>query len=330
MKKETNSKWQARFLFAVLVVVGFQLTAHDVAAQTQVQFNQLYECPRWPHNFKVLSDPNEKNYQVSFVNLYTPSSSFQDEVRKEHILNAIQLGGCKLNGKPLESVKNSASQEAGAGNNQLRPPGNNKPQAGRFKVGERVLASPASMIADEWFEKCTVIKDMMVAEGADAYRVLCDNADGGIGRESYVKVPYIKAWANATPPPATPECPLNEPAGTVSKTSKPSAELFKRVLFERYRDTSNGRKIGITYETFELGRSFVNRLTGGGLLHDGAPQGATIYPVKTKFLYCDRHTDSTVRTIYEAQYNCFKDSFGAWVCPNSALKLSKPIYLPNK
>ena len=126
------------------------------------------------------------------------------------------------------------------------------------------------------------------------------------------------------------KCQFDVPAEIVSKTSKPTAETFKRVIYDRLAATSNKRKIGTTFETFQLGKSYVNRLTGGGLMHDGAPQGAVIYPVKTRFIYCDRHTDSTVRWIYDAQYNCFKDDFGEWVCPNSALKQSDAIYLPNK
>lgn len=52
---------------------------------------------------------------------------------------------------------------------------------------------------EDWFEKCTVVKDMMIAEGSDSYRVLSDDPKGGIGAESSIRVPFIKAWANATP-----------------------------------------------------------------------------------------------------------------------------------
>ena len=315
-------------------MVGFAFlftSQSETAAQTQIQFNQLYECPRFPHNFKVLSSPNEKDYRILFVNLYTPTASFEDEMLKTHITDAIKLGGCKLGGKPILAEKDTPPEQKNEANNdQTAATENIKVQTGRFKVGDRVLASPASMKDEDWFEKCTVIKDMMIAEGSDAYRVLCDDPKGGIGKEYYVKVPFIKTWANAEPPVTAPECQFDVPAEIVTKTSKPTAETFKRVIYDRLAATSNKRKIGTTFETFQLGKSYVNRLTGGGLMHDGAPQGATIYPVKTRFIYCDRHTDSTVRWIYDAQYNCFKDAFGEWVCPNSALKLSEPIYLPNK
>lgn len=328
--KNLNINWR-NIVFAATAIFAFLFTAQiEVSAQAKIQFNLLYECPRYPHNFKVLSSPNEKTYRILFVNLYTPSSSFEDELAKTSVLEAIQQGGCKLDGKPIEAVKDNAPRENEPKNNQPTAPENTQTQTGRFKVGDRVLASPASMKGDEWFEKCTVIKDMLAAEGYDSYRVVCDDPKSGIGKESYVKVPFIKAWANAEPPPAAPECEFNEPAGTVSKTSKPTAETFKRVIYDRLAATSDGRKIGTTFETFQLGKSYVNRLTSGGLMNDGAPQGAMIYPVKTRFILCERYDTRTIRKVYDAQYNCFKDAFGEWICPNSALKMSDPIYLPNK
>lgn len=330
MKKPTKSHWQA-IVFAAIPTVAFLFAAQiEVAAQTEIQYNVLYECPRSPHNFKVLSCPNEKYCEALGVNQYTPSASYKFEINKSSLIKVFEQGGCKVDGKPLEWGKNTEPLQNNPRNKEPQTAKNKPAQTGRFKVGQRVMASPASRIEDDWFEKCTVIKDMMIAEGADSYRVLCDDPKGGIGSESYVKVPFIKAWANAEPPPAAPDCPFNEPAGTVSKTAKPSAGLFQRVLFERYRDMSNGLKTGITFETFQLGKSYVNLLTGKGLMHDGAPQGATIHTVKTKFILCVRHTDSTLRTVYEAQYSCFKDRFGDWVCPNDALKLSEPVRLPNK
>ncbi len=317
-------------VIATIAAFAFLFTAQfEVAAQSEFQYNVLYKCPSNPHNFKILECSNETNCQALGVNMYTPSASYKFEIRKSSIIELFKAGGCKVGGKPLK-WSDTAPPAGNGQNNPQRTDEKKNVQTGRFKVGDRVLASPAAMIADDWFEKCTVIKDMMIAEGADSYRVLCDDPKGGIGRESYVKVPFIKAWANAEPPPTAPECQFNEPAGTVSKTAKPSSGLFQRVLFERYRDTANGLKTGITFETFQLGKSYVNRLTGKGLLHDGAPQGATINPIKTKFILCVRHTDGTLRTVYEVQYNCFKDNFGDWICPNSALKLSESVRLPNK
>jgi len=111
------------------------------------------------------------------------------------------------------------------------------------------------------------------------------------------------------------ECQFNEPAGTSLKNARASEQLFKRVIYERYRDMESGRKVGVTFKTFTLNKSFVNRLTGSGLLHDGAPQGATVYRYKTDFFTCVKYTDSILRTdIQEGYFACFKDKSGEWAC----------------
>lgn len=326
MKKLTKSIWQ-KISFAL--IVSFVL-ACQVAAQSEIKFNAFYNCPDSSiYNFKVLNCDNAKYCKVLFVNLYTPSASFESDVLKSKITDAFKTGGCTIDGKKLESVKDEPPQENNPPKNETQNVENNQAQTGRFKVGDRVKACPMQMEnCNDYWENCTIVKDMKIEEGADSYQILCDDPKGGKGTLSYVPAKFVRG--GAPPPPATPDCQFNEPSGTVSKTSKPSAETFKRVIFEQYRDNSNGRKVGITYQTFSLGKSYVNRLTGSGLMHDGAPQGATIYSVKTKFIFCDKHTDSTIRWEYDAQYSCFKDKFGDWACPSDATKISEPIYLPNK
>jgi hypothetical protein len=333
MQKPTKPIWQRQLIVVVIATVTFLFAAQfEVAAQSEIQFNVLYECPRSPHNFKVLSCPNEKYCEALGVNKYTPSASYKFEINKSTLIDVFKEGGCKVDGKPLEWSENTTPPENQPPNKELKAAENKPTQTGRFKVGDRVLASPMAMDKDEFFEKCTVIKDYLKTEGYDTYRVRCDDPKGGLGSEANVKVPFIKVWANAAPPPATPDCPFNEPAGTVSRTSKPSAELFRRIIFEKYRDQSNGRKVGITFQQFQTTAPYQNVLLGGAQLkHDGAPQGATIYPLKTKYLFCDQHTDSTIRWVIESQFACFKDKFGDWVCPvDSVPKYLEQIYLPNK
>ena len=257
MKKQTKSNWQT-IAFALIATAAFLFAMQfEIAAQTNIQFDVLYNCPNSSmYNFKVLECTNEKYCQVLFVDINTPSASFESKVDKSKILDAFKAGGCTMDGKPLEAIKNTPRQENKPRNKEQQNTENNNVQTGRFKVGERVLTSTMAMDGEEYFEKCTVIKDYMITEGADAYRVRCDDPKGGIGQEANVKVPYIRAWANATPPPATPDCPFNEPPGTVTKNSKPSAELFERVIFEQYRDKSNGRKVGITFQQFQMGKPY--------------------------------------------------------------------------
>lgn len=318
--------------FAAVLMFTFAASA-SVAAQSAIQFNRLYNCPKSSmYNFKVLECANEQNCQVAFYAGYEPNLTFsyKSDVYKSRINEAFGAGGCTIDGKPLEAEKESAPPPKDNVNNRTTEEA--KPaQTGRFKVGERVLASPVALKDEKYFEKCTVVQDMLAVEGYDSYQVLCDDPQGGIGRKSYVKVPYIKAWAGATAAPATPECPFNEPPGTITKTSKPVAATFQRVIYDWKKSASENRQIGITYQTFVVGKPFVNRLTGSGLMHDGAPQNATIYPVKTKYLFCDKYTDSTIRWLVESQFACFKDKFGEWVCPvDSVPKYLEQIYLPNK
>ena len=92
MKKQTKSDWQKHLVFAAIASLVFMFAMQtEVAGQMEIQYNALYECPRYPHNFKVLSSPNEKNYRVLFVNLYTPSASFQTKFSKRTFSTRLNL-----------------------------------------------------------------------------------------------------------------------------------------------------------------------------------------------------------------------------------------------
>ncbi len=122
-------------------------------------------------------------------------------------------------------------------------------------------------------------------------------------------------------------CDFEEPVGTVSKDSEPSERLFKRLIYETYRDKANGRKVSISYQSFQLGESYINRLRKNVNSHDGAPESAVIHTVRTKFILCESYTDSTIRWVYDAQYSCFKDRFGEWVCPSDSTRILEQTYL---
>ena len=117
-------------------------------------------------------------------------------------------------------------------------------------------------------------------------------------------------------------CPMNEPPGKAAKTSTASPQLFKRVIYETMAFDGNSsrgpKKLGLTFVEFEMGKAFRNTLTnnriGDRRLHDGAPVGAIIHPVKTKYVRCELY-DTYIRG-YVRQHNfvCFKDRRGDWVC----------------
>jgi hypothetical protein len=65
-----------------------------------------------------------------------------------------------------------------------------------------------------------------------------------------------------------------------------------------------------------------------GFLYRTAPAAATIYPIKANYIFCDRYTDSTIRWVYENQFECFKDKFGDWACNGGISQPKSQIYLP--
>ena len=69
---------------------------------------------------------------------------------------------------------------------------------------------------------------------------------------------------------------------------------------------------------------------GGQLIHDGAPAGARVYPVKARFVVCSAYRSSVEREVRQQNFSCFKDKSGNWTCPtdNNAVvedKSSTPV-----
>ncbi len=202
-----------------------------------------------------------------------------------------------------------------------------------YKVGDFVQFSISGRASD--FQKCKVSNNepgFPMRVECDAFKQWTAGSYVVYGKSSIQGAAGIaeKAKNNAKPEetekpvedqaggierPDEGECQFNEQAGTASRNAKPSEQLFKRVIYERYRDMESGRKVGVTFKTFTLNKSFVNRLTGSGLLHDGAPRGATVYRYKTDFFTCVKYTDSILRTdVQEGYFACFKDKSGEWAC----------------
>lgn len=326
MKKQTKSSWQ-NTTFIVIASVAFVFALCCQARAQKVKFNvgDKVECDqtqtgRWEKGtilpYSEYDDPAKANYYRFSSDRY-PSED-EGRICPVKFLRLLNTAASK------ENPREQPNEETPA--NKQKP---NETKAGRFKVGDRVSACASQLDnSPDCWKNGTIIKDLMAEQGGDNYQVLVDDPKGGKGYPFYVPSKYVRG--GAPPAPATPDCPFNEPTGSGGKNARPSAETFKRVIFEYYKAAAAGRPLGITYETFQLGRSYANRLTNNGLLHDGAPQGAMIYTVKTKFTQCQKYSDSTTRTIYDAEYSCFKDKFGEWVCPSDKTKISDPIYLPNK
>jgi hypothetical protein len=129
--------------------------------------------------------------------------------------------------------------------------------------------------------------------------------------------------------------------GTVSRTEQASEQLFKRVLYNWFNldvkegGTTNPLKVGVTFLEFQVGAAITNRVfvdpgTGAQRLYDGAPVGATIYPVKSTYIHCGRYRGSTERRVTQQDFACFKDRFGDWSCPVNSVPINlEKISIPD-
>ena len=146
-----------------------------------------------------------------------------------------------------------------------------------------------------------------------------------------VKPEWIRVWENASPAPLPAECPFNKDYGKVSAKVPPSANLFKSVIFEWQKSTQDFYDFGLTFLSFQMGKSFKNRAVGNGRKDvDTAPVGAMIYNVKARELICQKSSTITKRWVREIEYACYKSEYGEWVCKNGAPKYLEQTSIPNK
>ena len=99
------------------------------------------------------------------------------------------------------------------------------------------------------------------------------------------------------------------------------------MLWQQEAELARGRRLGMTFTNFALGAPFRNEKRIFGY-QGGAPDGAIIYPLKTRILVCDEHADSVLRWSFDMKYACFRDEIGDWTCPSTASKKLEQIYLP--
>ena len=120
-------------------------------------------------------------------------------------------------------------------------------------------------------------------------------------------------------------CFYDAPAGPVSRTAQASEKTFKLVLNNWFNldarpgGTTNPLQVGVMFLEFQMNTPFVNSarfdgLTGSTRLHDGAPVGATIYPVNTTYIHCARYRGTTERRVSQQNFKCFQDKFNDWTC----------------
>ncbi len=230
----------------------------------------------------------------------------------------------------------SEAAKAPAGNTQADPPQRNDPSnngvqtRAEFKVGDRVEID--SIMARDpkrssWIKATVTAVDLKNKR----YIVMRDNLMemSILIRPDHV---WIRHLNDGSKTPEFPTCEFYKNYPKVSNTASPSAALFKAVIFDRYNSVNRFYDFGLVFEDLKMGAAYKNRGRGQGRKDvDPAPIGATIYPLKTKLISCEKDINSTFRSEWTNEFSCYKSRFGEWVCNNSApqnYKRSLPI--PNK
>jgi hypothetical protein len=317
MRLRHQSRTQAQFLTAI-TAIALLLTAVSLNfAQDKGQFKA---GDRVEVDLNMSGNPNSEYatwrkatvvkvemWQGSVAGYHLKTDDGRDIVSSARHMRAL--------GKEEQSPPNAQPNEPRKDNEPpiADPPAKDqKPTTGlKFKVGDRVKASPAMLKEDKYYQPCTITKVMP----PNAYAMRCDPFNGISFEDFTVREDFIRPWSNATPAP-TFDCSLDQPAAVNLKTSPASAAVFKRIIYEWQAVSNSKTKVGVTFETFRIGTPFKNTYARNknALLYEGFPQNATIYPIKTRFVTCVEGNEYNYRTVWESGYACAKNRFGEWSC----------------
>ncbi|MDP9038463.1 MAG: hypothetical protein M3O02_04200 [Acidobacteriota bacterium] len=198
-----------------------------------------------------------------------------------------------------------------------------QPPGAKFKVGDRVMASPTFSSNPQAYRPCTI-----TGYASNGYYAKCDPWNGLPVSETFVSPDYTRAAPNMAAAPVAPACSFDPPAGPVSRSSAALEKVFGRVIYDWFAQSAhegvtNPLKVGVTFQEFQMGSPYANRVVndparGAQRMHDGAPVGATVYPVKAKFVVCSAYRDSVEREVRQQSFSCFKDRSGDWTCPSDS------------
>jgi hypothetical protein len=198
--------------------------------------------------------------------------------------------------------------------------------AAKFKVGDRVKASPLSLKDPKYWRQCTVIEVL-----PNAYSVKCDPQYKGGSPSSYV---VNAAWVEASDERAKPaemetEEQPDRNTKTIENTNDNAVACFasdddstgKTALeksfrgaiisgFEREPEPGADGRITVSVESIVIGQSHPYRLYED----PNEARGKTIYSVKAKFTTCTDYNRRIVLVKRERAFSCYKNTAGKWVC----------------
>lgn len=166
---------------------------------------------------------------------------------------------------------------------------------------------PASNPA--WFDAGSIASDEIARAPKPAARAAVPAA----GRPA-------AAAAAAAAATLTGPCPRTPYGGPVAGTTPASKALFQRKVADNYTMGAYGPFwYGVTFERFTVGapiRNAVGQAPGGGAtrVNNGAPAGATMYPVSSQHIVCEGAPTSAERRRVVSNYLCFVSKNNEWTC----------------
>jgi hypothetical protein len=191
-------------------------------------------------------------------------------------------------------------------------------QAQQFQIGQRVMVSISGHKEESAYQPCTIIRELQY----NSYGVRCDPANGLSFMEYSAQPSWIRASSGMAAAPQV-SCSFDVPPGKVTKGAAPSAQLFKRIIYEHELPPNFNGRYGMVFQDFAIGSIYPNSIEHGHLILTGVPQGGKIYPVRTKFTTCregDARFDYKMTT--QMDFACAVDNFGTWSCGAG----STPVY----
>lgn len=221
--------------------------------------------------------------------------------------------------------------------------------AAKFKVGDHVEFSANGACLGERYAiplKGTILQVNL--NPANNYVVQVDpepnKSPRTISRPIYTQECGFRLLGSPAPPPIQYSCPLDPPSAPISRSSPPSRAVFERVIYDKAVENESThadvKRIGMSFDLFEMAAPYSNQAISGGLRkdssiqylkHDGAPANATIYPIKVRYSRCLQRPTWKRLDVIEENRIYFKNDFGDWACPTStgATKFLSQIDLPN-
>ena len=310
-----SSRRQAKLFAAIAILTLLLTTSPFSVAQDKGQFKQ---GDRVEVDVNMSSNPNSE-YATWRKAIVVEVEMWQGAVAGYHLKlddGLVMVSSAKYMRTLSEGAKNAGAAnpdqpaKVDGANPTQKDEGTNQ-KAVKFKVGDRVKASPAMLKEDKYYQPCTITAFMP----PNAYAMRCDPFNGISFEDFTVREDFIRPWNNPTPAP-TFDCSFDQPPPVNLKTSPASAAIFKRIIYEWQAVSHSKTKVGVSFETFQIGAPFKNTYARNknALLYEGFPQNATIYPVKTRMVTCVEGNEYNYRTVWESGYACAKNRFGEWSC----------------